>query len=254
MNPGPLVFLAAFFAMATSWFGFVLAPQLQLGREEQEEVKETGALYPVRLSGLARQGEKVYRANGCFYCHTEQVRPQGWGADLDRWGARQSAVQSVAEDYLYHEPVMFGSQRVGPDLANLGVRQTNVVWLMAHLYDPQSTSKGSTMPRYRYLFEKRRAQIGQLNPDAIPVGDAPAGYDIVPTSDAKALVAYLLNLKADALLPETPPLPGSAAAKAAAAGATNAPAGGTNTPAGGTNSPGAGTNSPTPTGTNPPSK
>jgi len=32
MNYGPLVFLGAFFALAASWFGFVLTPQLQVGR------------------------------------------------------------------------------------------------------------------------------------------------------------------------------------------------------------------------------
>src|SRR5882724_8198538 len=100
MNPGPLLFLAAFFAMATSWCGFVLVPQLQMGRQQQQEVKETGALYPALRPGLARQGAEVYRANGCFYCHTEQVRPKGFGADFEHnWGARQSPVQSVAQDY-----------------------------------------------------------------------------------------------------------------------------------------------------------
>jgi len=32
MNYGPLIFLAAFFALAGSWFGFVLTPQIQVGQ------------------------------------------------------------------------------------------------------------------------------------------------------------------------------------------------------------------------------
>jgi len=88
MNAGPLLFLMTFFFMATSWLSFVLVPQLQIGRQQQVEVKETGQPYPVMRSGLARQGEQVYRANGCFYCHTEQVRSKGFGADVERgWGA-----------------------------------------------------------------------------------------------------------------------------------------------------------------------
>ena len=35
MNYGPLIFLSAFFALVGSWFGFVLGPQLQVGRLDQ---------------------------------------------------------------------------------------------------------------------------------------------------------------------------------------------------------------------------
>ncbi len=236
MNPGPLMFLAAFFAMATSWFGFVLMPQLQVGRQQPQEVKETGAMYPARRPGLARQGEQVYRAKGCFYCHTEQARPKGFGADFVRgWGARQSPVQSVAADYLHDLPVMLGTQRVGPDLANLGARQTNEVWLMMHLYNPQLTSPGSTMPPYRYLFHTGKIKGNMTSPDALPAGIGKPGTEIVPTDDAKALVAYLLSLHASDLLQETPPFP-NLKLRTPPAADTNAPAGtsgtGTNASAG----------------------
>jgi cytochrome c oxidase cbb3-type subunit 2 len=227
MNPGPLVFLATFFAMATSWLGFVLFPQLQLGGQQQSEVKETGLMYPAMRAGMARQGEAVYRANGCFYCHSQQVRPQGYGSDVARgWGGRNSRVQSVAADYLYDLPVMIGSQRVGPDLTNIGLRETNTVWLYQHLYDPQSVSPQSTMPPYRFLFKK-----SQLGPGEKPLADAllsqagAEGYQIVPKDDARALVAYLLSLHSDANIFEAPPIPKPLAkTNAPSATATNAPA------------------------------
>src|SRR5271165_2082956 len=122
MNRGPLLFLATFFMMSVSWLGFVLVPQLQIGRQPQVEMD--GGLYPPMRPGLARQGEQVYRANGCYYCHSQQVRPRGFGSDTERgWGARGGRVQSVDEDYLYDRPVMLGSQRVGSDLTNIGLRQ-----------------------------------------------------------------------------------------------------------------------------------
>src|SRR6266704_2384541 len=74
MNYGPLIFLAAFFALASSWFGLVLTPQLQVGRLQQTNSVSTGAAYPLARPGLARQGLEVYRANGCAYCHSQQVR------------------------------------------------------------------------------------------------------------------------------------------------------------------------------------
>jgi cytochrome c oxidase cbb3-type subunit 2 len=177
--------------------------------------------------GLARQGEQVYRANGCYYCHSQQVRPKGFGSDVERgWGARNGEVQSVAEDYLYDRPVMLGSQRIGPDLANIGLRQTNAAVLLAHLYNPQFSMPKSVMPPFRYLFEHRELGVGKKpSADALPAGTGgDPGYEIVPKDDARALVAYLLSLRSDAVLYETPPYPVKTNAVAAVT-ATNAPAG-----------------------------
>ena len=74
MNYGPLIFLAAFFALAGSWSGFVLTPQLQIGRLQQTNtIGSATTTYPVARPGLAQQGLEVYRANGCAYCHSQQV-------------------------------------------------------------------------------------------------------------------------------------------------------------------------------------
>jgi cytochrome c oxidase cbb3-type subunit 2 len=224
MNPGPLLFLASFFMMSVSWLGFVLMPQLQIGRQGQVDVD--GQLYPPMRPGMARQGEQVYRANGCFYCHTEQVRPKGYGSDVARgWGGRPGVVQSVAQDYLYDRPVMLGSQRIGPDLANIGDRQTNELLLLLHIYNPQLTMPKSVMPPYKFLFETRKLMPGeQLSTNALPVGDANPGEEVLPTDDARALAAYLVSLHSDSILFETPPPP---------APATNAPGAATNAPASG---------------------
>ena len=85
------------------------------------------------------------------------------GPDLARgWGKRRT----VAEDFLFDSPVMPGSQRVGPDLANVGVRQPDANWHLLHLYAPRLQVKGSTMPPYRFLFEKRRIRL-QPSPEAL---------------------------------------------------------------------------------------
>jgi cbb3-type cytochrome oxidase cytochrome c subunit len=288
MNYGPLLFLAAFFALASSWFGFVLSPQLQIGRLQQTNSVPAGEAYPVARPGLARQGLDVYRANGCAYCHSEQVgqtgivsdvlltdagtnrqaltaallkvKPQAqptellatlpatieegltnkaeadaaaknlsvggakaqvWirpvGPDIDRgWGKRRS----VAEDFLYDYPVMPGSQRIGPDLANVGVRLPDANWHLLHLYAPTNKVPGSAMPPYRYLFEKRRIERAR-SPNALdlPPELAPeSGYEIIPKAEARALVAYLLSLRAD-----TPLFNAPLSAAAPAPPSTNAP-------------------------------
>jgi cbb3-type cytochrome oxidase cytochrome c subunit len=73
MKSGAIVFLVAFIALSASWGGFVLAPQLQLGRAPQEMATGTESLYPVARPGQAKQGAEVYRSLGCVYCHSQQV-------------------------------------------------------------------------------------------------------------------------------------------------------------------------------------
>ncbi len=83
-----------------------------------------------------------------------------------------------------------------------------------------------TMPPYRFLFEKRRIERAR-SPDALdlPPGLAPGdGYEIVPTQEAKALAAYLISLRADAPLFETP-MTVPAVPETNAPAATNLPAG-----------------------------
>lgn len=130
------------------------------------------------------------------------------GADISRgWGKRRT----VAQDYIYDPVVQPGTRRAGPDLANVGApsRKPDANWQLRHLYAPQAEVAGSTMPAYRFLFEKRK--VGKVaSADALKLTGEfapPAGFEIVPTDDARALVAYLLSLHADAPLFESPVTP-----------------------------------------------
>ena len=52
------------------------------------------------------------------------------------------------------------------------------------------------MPAYKFLFTMQKIS-GQPSKDALALTDndaPPAGYEVVPTADAKSLVAYLLSL------------------------------------------------------------
>jgi len=122
------------------------------------------------------------------------------GPDVQRgWGLRAT----VARDYLFDDPVMIGEQRIGPDLSNIGARQPEREWHLAHLYAPGSKVDGSTMPAYRFLFSKRR--VGDTpSPNALQVAGVEDGWEVVPTPDALALVAYLQSLKVTEPLYEAP--------------------------------------------------
>jgi hypothetical protein len=101
MRYGPIVFLAAFLTLSASWCGFVLTPQIQLGRAVQETNSVVKAeLYPQGRPGLARAGLEVYRADGCFYCHSQQVDQKKTLVDvfLTDAGKTPTAVAQALED------------------------------------------------------------------------------------------------------------------------------------------------------------
>jgi hypothetical protein len=97
--------------------------------------------------------------------------------------------------------------------------QYSAAWHHRHLYRPRSLTTWSTMPSFRYLYEKHKI-TGEPSADALRLGgpDAPQdGWEIVPSYDAKALVAYLMSLdqshdlkEVKAATPVSPPAPGKA--------------------------------------------
>jgi cytochrome c oxidase cbb3-type subunit 2 len=215
----PLLFCGIFFALAFSYTGLIVSSNMQIGglepttetlvpSDEDPSVMvmpEGEPLFPQQISGLAQQGKQVYIEQGCMYCHSQQVRRQGFGADYERgWGPRAT----VARDYVLQERVLLGTMRTGPDLAHIGGRPLDSDWHHLHLYNPQITSKGSTMPPFAFLYEVRPID-NEPSGDALqfPPGSEYApdpGYEVVPTRRAEALVAYLLSLKIDYSLPEAP--------------------------------------------------
>jgi len=202
MNRLPILFVGILAVFATSWLGLVAYPFLQLGNLKPERSAATGELVPAPLTGSAMAGSRVYAENGCIYCHSQQVRPAWLSTDIEKgWGPRQT----VPRDYLNERPSFLGTMRSGPDLSNIGVRQPNVRWHYAHLYEPGVVSPGSIMPSFRFLFVERPVGAAR-SPDAVAVRGAHkprAGDEIVPTQDARDLVAYLLSLRRDQPLPET---------------------------------------------------
>lgn len=186
--------LGALGTVCFSLTGYVLVPAL--GTQPQHLELNDGSTYPAPLSEQAAQGRDAYRDLGCMYCHTQQVRPSGFGADIERgWGRRGS--QGV--DYIDQEPPMLGTMRTGPDLADIGTRQPSDAWHLLHLYDPQLTSPGSNMPPFRFLFDEVSAPADGALP--LPEGTVSDGVAVVPGPRALALVAYLRQLRQPAELP-----------------------------------------------------
>jgi len=198
------VYAGVLFTVAASMVGLVLEPQRQLGAIEPQETvtnQVTGetSQYPAEPTYTEQLGRDVYRSMGCLYCHSQQVRPEGFGADIERgWGTRRT----VARDYIYDQPHLLGTMRTGPDLANIAARQPSYEWHHRHLYDPRITSPGSIMPAFPFMYDRVQVADGEDPPeDAVSLPNEPGAY-IVPKEQAKRLYSYLMTLDRTAPLPE----------------------------------------------------
>jgi cytochrome c oxidase cbb3-type subunit 2 len=202
MNRVVFLYAGVVATVLLSFGGLVTVPEIQLG-DLEPVVDDNGNPYPPEPGGLVLEGRRAYVSLGCMYCHSQQVRPPGFGADIDRgWGTRRT----VARDHLWDRPPLLGTMRTGPDLANIGVRQPSDNWHLLHLYNPQITSPGSIMPPYPFLFEARPEGLETpYDALAFPPEWAPDRGLIVPARRAKALVAYLKSLDASHPVPEVAP-------------------------------------------------
>lgn len=205
MNKFRFIFIGFMLTFLSSWVGLVILPVWGLGNFKQVPDPNTGEMIPPQLSSLEKEGRDVYRANGCIFCHSQQVHPERLRTDIARgWGERRT----VARDYMNHEISQMGTMRTGPDLSNIGVRNPSETWHQLHLYNPQITSKGSNMPPYTFLFETRKKDEKNPAENALnfPAGFGPGdGYEVVPTHEMNALIAYLQSLKLSAYeIPEAP--------------------------------------------------
>lgn len=163
------------------------------------QIQENNAPLPgsVAMSEEEELGMHVYVAEGCVACHTQQVR----NIDMDKpWGGRPG----IAADYawktrmdVWRQPAsVLGTERTGPDLTEIGERQPSTDWHYLHLFNPRSVVGQSIMPNYPWLFE-----VKENLPEGEKALNVPEKYrngiqgNIVPTQDAKNLIAYLLSLK-----------------------------------------------------------
>ncbi|BCY29261.1 cytochrome-c oxidase, cbb3-type subunit I [Flavobacterium okayamense] len=96
---------------------------------------------------LELEGRDLYIREGCNNCHSQLVRP--FRSEVKRYGE-----YSKSGEYVYDHPFLWGSKRTGPDLHRLGGKY-NDNWHFNHMYDPQSTSPGSIMPGYKWMYDNK---------------------------------------------------------------------------------------------------
>lgn len=117
---------------------------------------------------LQKEGRAIYLREGCWYCHSQFVRPVT--GETRRWGP-----VTEAGEFAFDVPHLFGTRRIGPDLMRVGLKFSDE-WHLAHFWDPRMLSPDSVMAPYRGLFSELDATV--------PIVDDGAGNRTLERSPA----------------------------------------------------------------------
>jgi cytochrome c oxidase cbb3-type subunit I/II len=135
---------------------------------------------------LEIEGRDMYIREGCNTCHSQMIRP--FRSETERYGE-----YSKVGEFVYDHPFLWGSRRTGPDLHRLGGKYPDS-WHYMHMKEPRSTSPGSIMPAYPWMYDTNtdyshtEGKIITLRKLGVPY---PEGYETRAVNDAKAQAAKI---------------------------------------------------------------
>ena len=119
---------------------------------------------------LELAGRDIYIREGCFNCHSQMIRPFRY--ETERFGE-----YSKPGEFVYDHPFLWGSRRIGPDLAREGGKYPDL-WHVRHMQDPRSITPKSIMPPYAHLlthkldFDVIQSRVDVMAMLGVPYGDA----------------------------------------------------------------------------------
>ena len=146
-------------------------------------------------SALRLEGRDIYVREGCYLCHSQMIRP--FRAETERYGH-----YSVAGEFVYDRPFLWGSKRTGPDLHRVGGRYSDD-WHRVHMTNPRDVVPESIMPGYPWLAENKldsrdtQTKMEVLRTLGAPYSDAEieaAPQSLEGKTELDAMIAYLQGL------------------------------------------------------------
>ncbi len=160
---------------------------------QRSTTEPVAGLQPYTALQLA--GRDIYIREGCVGCHSQMIRP--FRAETERYGH-----YSVAGEFVYDHPFLWGSKRTGPDLHRVGGRYSDE-WHRVHLNNPRDVVPESNMPAYPWLertplaADDLPAKMRALRKVGVPYSDADitgAAGVVKGKTEQDAMVAYLQGL------------------------------------------------------------
>ena len=182
----PVIFLLL--ATAAILVGTIITMALPFAsiNTESDRITSVKPYTPLQLAG-----RDVYIREGCNNCHTQTVRPLV--SDVLRYGD-----YSKSGEFVYDRPHLWGSRRMGPDLARIGGKYPDS-WHQKHMENPKALAPRTNMPSYAFI------KTNMIDPDytrkKMQVLDFPFKEEEIRALSGKtemdALIAYMQKLGND---------------------------------------------------------
>jgi cytochrome c oxidase cbb3-type subunit I/II len=153
----------------------------------KSNVPTIASVHPYTPLELA--GRDLYIREGCFNCHSQMVRPLRF--ETERYGEYSKPGESV-----YDHPFLWGSRRIGPDLAREGGLKSNL-WHLRHFENPREVNAKSLMPAYTHIitndiaFDAIQKRVDVMAMLGVPYGDAVGKAPEMARAQAKVIAADL---------------------------------------------------------------
>lgn len=136
-------------------------------------------------------GRDIYIAEGCFNCHSQMIRPFRY--ETERFGEYSKPGESV-----YDHPFLWGSRRIGPDLAREGGKYPDL-WHVRHFENPRAVTARSIMPAYEHFltdpidFAGIQKRVDAMVMLGVPYGDAVNRAEAMARAQAKAIADAIVS-------------------------------------------------------------
>ncbi len=140
---------------------------------------------------LELAGRDLYIREGCFNCHSQMIRPLRY--ETDRYGE-----YSKPGEFVYDHPFLWGSRRIGPDLAREGGKYPDL-WHVRHMRHPKDIEAKSIMPGYPWMltnqldFDGIQRKVDAMVMLGVPYGDAVTDAPAMARAQAQAIAQSIAS-------------------------------------------------------------
>ncbi len=140
---------------------------------------------------LELAGRDLYIREGCFNCHSQMIRPLRY--ETDRYGE-----YSKPGEFVYDHPFLWGSRRIGPDLAREGGKYPDL-WHVRHMRNPKDIEAKSIMPAYPWMltnpldFDGIQRKVDAMVMLGVPYGDAVTDAPAMARTQAQAIAQSIAS-------------------------------------------------------------
>lgn len=191
LEKNPIIFIVIAFLVIMVGTTITMIAPFKMINTAEDRIAEIKPYTP-----LQQEGRDIYMREGCNNCHSQTVRTLA--ADVERYGYGGS--YSKSGEFVNDRPHLWGSRRMGPDLAHIGLKYPDPkgTWHRKHMDNPQAVVPASNMPSYAFLNKPLNTAYSEKKMKLLGFPYTQADLDdLKGKTEMDAIIAYMRKLGSD---------------------------------------------------------